>query len=87
MGCILHHYRFLDFAGFVLVLPHWLLADLLEVHCLCFHPSLAFLLWLAYFLLLLEVSGMSGNPSLHVGTLFVVDKCIMYMAWPIEHVI
>jgi hypothetical protein len=70
MGYILPHFRFLDLADLVLVLLRWLLADLLDVHYLYFHRSLASLPRLVYFLLLIGVSGMSYNPSLHVVTLF-----------------
>jgi hypothetical protein len=69
MGCILHHCRFLDLAGFVLASLHCLLAGLTEVHCLCFPHSLASLLWLIYSLLLPGVSEMSCNPSLCAWTL------------------
>jgi hypothetical protein len=70
MGCILHHYCFPDLADSILVLLCWLLADLLEVYCAYFHRSLASSPQLVYFLLLLGVSGMSCNPSLHAVTLF-----------------
>jgi hypothetical protein len=40
MGCILHYYHFLDLADFVLAPIRWLLAGLLEVHCVCFPYSL-----------------------------------------------
>jgi hypothetical protein len=51
-------------ADLVLVLLCWLLADLLELHCLYFRRSLASLPRLVYFLLLLEVSGIPMVRSL-----------------------
>jgi hypothetical protein len=64
MGYILPHFRFPDLAYLVLVLLCWLLADLLELHCLYFHRSLASLPWLVYFLLLLGVLGIPMVRSL-----------------------
>jgi hypothetical protein len=69
MGCILHHCCFLGLADSILVPLCWLPADLLAVHCLCFHHSLASLLQLIYFLLLPVVLRTSCNPSLRAGKL------------------
>jgi hypothetical protein len=70
MGYILLRCRFLGLVGFVLALLRCLLAGLMTVCCLCCPHSPAFLLWLTYFLLPPEVSGIFGNLSLRVLTLF-----------------
>jgi hypothetical protein len=70
MGYTRLHCHFLDLVDFGLALLRCLLAGLMEVCCLCCPHNLAFLLWLAYFMLPPEVSKTFYSLSLRVWTLF-----------------
>jgi hypothetical protein len=87
MGYTLRHCRFLDLVGFGLALLRCLLVGLTMVHCLCCPCSPVFLLRLAYFLPLPEVSGMFCSLYCMSGHSFSIKKREVYMAWSVQHIV